>query len=92
MSAQSLKLQLESLQNTLNEAESLLTAEERAALQEVADSLHARLLAVEAQETLEADPSLVDGVHLMVERFEAEHPTLTGTLRNIMQTLSNMGI
>ncbi|TVP88696.1 MAG: DUF4404 family protein [Pseudomonadaceae bacterium] len=92
MSAQRLKSQLESLQNTLDEAESPLTDEERTALQDVADSLQARLLAAEAQEQLESDPTLVDGVHLMVERFEAEHPSLTGTLRNIIQTLSNMGI
>jgi hypothetical protein len=27
-----------------------------------------------------------------VERFELEHPTLAGTLRNIAQALGNMGI
>jgi hypothetical protein len=27
-----------------------------------------------------------------VERFEASHPTLAGTLRNIVQSLANMGI
>ena len=29
---------------------------------------------------------------LAVERFELEHPTLAGTLRNIAQALGNMGI
>ena len=38
------------------------------------------------------DATLVDGVNLAVERFEASHPTLAGTLRNIMQSLANMGI
>ena len=36
--------------------------------------------------------TLVDGVNLAVERFESQHPTLTGTLRNILQSLANMGI
>ncbi|MNR63002.1 hypothetical protein D3C85_1851680 [compost metagenome] len=38
------------------------------------------------------DASLVDGVNLAVERFESQHPTLAGTLRNILQSLANMGI
>lgn len=38
------------------------------------------------------DESLVDGVNLAVERFEVEHPTLAGTLRNILQSLASMGI
>lgn len=36
--------------------------------------------------------SLIDGVNLAVERFESEHPTLAGTLRDILQSLANMGI
>ena len=36
--------------------------------------------------------SLVDGVNLAVERFEVSHPNTAMTLRNIMQTLANMGI
>ena len=38
------------------------------------------------------DTSLVDGVNLAVERFEVEYPTVAGTLRNILQSLANMGI
>ncbi|GAB3384147.1 DUF4404 family protein [Azotobacter armeniacus] len=38
------------------------------------------------------DENLVDGINLAVERFEAEHPTLAVTLRNILQSLANMGI
>ena len=44
------------------------------------------------QESLALDSNLVDGFNLAVERFEVEHPTLTGTLRNLLQTLANMGI
>jgi hypothetical protein len=36
--------------------------------------------------------SLTDGVNLAVERFENDHPTLAATLRNIVQSLANMGI
>ena len=38
------------------------------------------------------DTSLVDGVNLAVERFEVEYPIVAGTLRNILQSLANMGI
>lgn len=51
---------------------------------------------LEVQQALETpaapDPSLADGVNLAVERFEVSHPTLAGTLRNIMQSLASMGI
>jgi hypothetical protein len=43
-------------------------------------------------ETKTQDSSLSDNVNLAVERFELEHPTLAGTLRNIVQALGNMGI
>ncbi|MCU1718700.1 DUF4404 family protein [Pseudomonas sp. 5P_3.1_Bac2] len=39
-----------------------------------------------------ADGNLVDGVNLAVERFEVDHPTLSVTLRSIVQGLANMGI
>jgi uncharacterized membrane protein YccC len=38
------------------------------------------------------DNNLVDGVNLAVERFEVDHPTIAGTLRNIVNTLGSMGI
>jgi hypothetical protein len=66
-----------------------LDADDRAALLELMQEIDLKL----AQE-LASDPdaSLVDGVNLAVERFESQHPTLTGTLRNILQSLANMGI
>ena len=36
--------------------------------------------------------SLVDGVNLAIERFDVSHPTVTATLRSILQSLANMGI
>ena len=50
---------------------------------------------IEAQielETQTQNTSLADNVNLAVERFELEHPALAGTLRNIVQTLGNIGI
>lgn len=35
---------------------------------------------------------VIDGIDGMVSQFEAEHPTLTGVLNNILVTLSNMGV
>lgn len=45
-----------------------------------------------ANEDATRDGSLVEGVNLAVERFEASHPTMAGTLRSIMNSLSSMGI
>jgi len=51
---------------------------------------------IELQLTCEArdipDASLVESINLAVELFEAEHPTLAGTLRSILQSLACMGI
>ncbi|MBD9481569.1 DUF4404 family protein [Pseudomonas sp. PDM14] len=66
-----------------------LDAEDRAALLELMQEIDLKL----AKELASApDATLVDGVNLAVERFESQHPTLAGTLRNILQSLSNMGI
>ena len=40
----------------------------------------------------ESSDSLVDGVNLAIERFDVSHPTVTATLRSILQSLANMGI
>ena len=88
MPTERLKSQLESLQATLNESDSQLTVEEREALQ----ALEARLLKERGDADVEEDPTLVDGVNLMAEQFEARHPTLAGTLRSVMQSLADMGI
>ena len=52
----------------------------------------ARLLKERGDADVEEDPTLVDGVNLMAEQFEARHPTLAGTLRSVMQSLADMGI
>lgn len=35
---------------------------------------------------------VIENIDNMVTNFEAEHPTLTGVLNNILVTLSNMGV
>lgn len=45
-----------------------------------------------ANEDATRDGSLVEGVNLAMERFEVSHPTMAGTLRSIMNSLSSMGI
>ena len=66
-------------------ADTPLDADDRAALLEIDLKLAKELAS-------DPDATLVDGVNLAVERFESQHPTLTGTLRNILQSLANMGI
>lgn len=92
MPARQLKIQLESLQHTLNETDGPMSEEERDALQALADSIEARLLAIETNADVEGDPTLVDGVNLMIEQFSARHPTVTATLRSVGKALADMGI
>ena len=92
MPEQQLRTQLEALNQTLNDPEIRLSAEERSSLEALADHIEARLLVREATEDNTTDPTLVDGVNLMVEELSERYPTTAATVRNIMQTLSNMGI
>ncbi|MPQ66529.1 MULTISPECIES: DUF4404 family protein [Pseudomonas] len=87
MPARELQDQLNTLRVQL-EQNPPLSPEER-------EHLHVLMQQIEAQiklETLSQDASLADGVNLAVERFEIKHPAIAGTLRNIVQTLGNIGI
>ena len=87
MPARELQEQLNTLREQL-EQNPPLTEVER-------DDLHALMQQIELElelETKTQDSSVADNVNLAVERFEIEHPTLAGTLRNIVQALGNMGI
>lgn len=83
-----LQEQLQELRNQLTQ-EPPLSDEERAELSTLLHEIEQQL-ALGAGNT--ADASLSDGVNLAVERFEVEHPTVAATLRNIVQSLANMGI
>ncbi|SDB18650.1 protein of unknown function [Pseudomonas sp. NFACC23-1] len=82
------------LQEQLNKLREQL--EQNPPLSEVErDDLHALMQKIELElefETKAPDNNLADNINLAVERFEVEHPTLAGTLRNIVQALGNMGI
>ncbi|WP_447592203.1 DUF4404 family protein [Aquipseudomonas campi] len=83
-----LQLNLRQLREQLAE-DTPLDAEDHVALLELMQEIDLKL----AKELAASpDATLVDGVNLAVERFESQHPTLSGTLRNILQSLANMGI
>lgn len=87
MSTSDLQQQLDDLRKQV-EQDPPLSLEEREHLQQLMQQ-------IDAQIKLEAavqDNNLVDGVNLAVERFEVDHPGLTATLRNIVQSLQSMGI
>ncbi|WP_407296835.1 DUF4404 family protein [Stutzerimonas zhaodongensis] len=88
MSEHDLQSQLAELRSQLA-SDAPLTNEERASLQLIAQDIELRLA---NQGIVDQNDSLVDGVNLAVERFEVSHPNMAMTLRNIMQTLANMGI
>lgn len=87
MSVSDLQLQLNTLREQL-EQNPQLTLEERGNLTEVMEQIQAQI----ELETVSQDPSISDGVNLAVERFEVDHPTIAGTLRNVLVTLGSMGI
>ncbi|MDR0281517.1 MAG: DUF4404 family protein [Paucimonas sp.] len=87
MPARELQEQLNTLREQL-EQDPPLSLEEREHLQELMQQIEAQL----QLEAATQDNNLVDGVNLAVERFEVDHPGLTATLRNIVQSLQSMGI
>lgn len=88
MPASRLQQQLQELRDQLAEKPPM-TEEERAELFVLTQEIELQLA---SQAAAVSDATLIDGVNLAVERFEASHPTLAGTLRNIVQSLANMGI
>ncbi|WP_030139972.1 DUF4404 family protein [Pseudomonas fluorescens] len=87
MPARDLQEQLNTLREQLDQNPPLSEPER--------EHLHELMAQIESQIKLEnqvQDNNLVDGVNLAVERFEVEHPTIAGTLRNIVNTLGSMGI
>jgi glutamate synthase domain-containing protein 1 len=87
MPARELQQQLNTLREQLEQNPPLSEAER--------EDLHALMQQIELElelETKTQNSSLSDNVNLAVERFEIEHPTLAGTLRNIVQSLVSMGI
>ena len=87
MPARELKKQLDTLREQLEQNPPLSEAERA--------DLHALMQQIELElelETRTQDSNIADNVNLAVERFELDHPTIAGTLRNIVNTLGSMGI
>ena len=87
MPARELQQQLDALREQIDQNPPL-SQEERVHLNDLAQQIEAQL----NLESASNDTNLADSVNLTVERFELNHPTLAGTLRNIVQTLGTMGI
>ncbi|QXI30474.1 DUF4404 family protein [Pseudomonas vanderleydeniana] len=87
MPARELQEQLNTLREQLEQNPPLSEAE-RAHLQDLMQQIELQL----QLESATQDNNLADGVNLAVERFELEHPTIAGTLRNIVRTLGDIGI
>ncbi|MFP6833086.1 hypothetical protein PS684_03847 [Pseudomonas fluorescens] len=87
MPAQELQKQLDTLREQLEQNPPLSEVER--------EDLHALMAQIELELELETktnDSNIADGVNLAVERFEVDHPTIAGTLRNIVNALGSMGI
>ncbi|KWS99465.1 chromosome segregation ATPase [Pseudomonas syringae pv. avii] len=89
MPARELQKQLDTLREQL-EYNPPMSESERDDLNELMQQIEMKIQLEQA--THEQDSSLADGVNLAVERFDLEHPTIAGTLRNIVQTLGNIGV
>lgn len=87
MPAQELQQQLNLLREQLEQGPPL-SPEDRDNLLDLSRQIELQL----QRESTAPDTNLADGVNLAVERFEVEHPTVAGTLRNIVQSLASMGI
>jgi hypothetical protein len=66
-----------------------VAGEKRAVLEELVAAIELRL---QSEPLPEADDSLADQVDSLVLCFDAEHPSLGMALKNIMMTLTSMGI
>jgi len=89
MTTSHLQEQLEQLRHQLDQ-DPPASLEDREELELLIRDIEFQLASEDATHT--RDGSLVEGVNLAVERFEASHPTMAGTLRSIMNSLSSMGI
>ncbi|KNC16049.1 MULTISPECIES: DUF4404 family protein [Pseudomonas] len=87
MPARELQEQLDELREQLDKNQTL-SLEEREDMRALMEQIKARM----ELENATADNSVADNVNLAVERFEVDHPGVAGALRNIVQTLGNIGI
>jgi len=82
-----LQQQLDKLREQLDNADSLSSLEQEQ-VQQLIEQIQLQL----KLDAASPEASLFDSLEQAVESFELEHPTLAVTLRNIVQTLANIGI
>lgn len=87
MPARELQAQLDVLSEQLEQNPPLSDAQREDLL-----NLMAQIKSEIELEAATQESNLADQVNLAVERFEIEHPTIAGTLRNIVQTLVSIGV
>ncbi|MGW7100029.1 DUF4404 family protein [Streptomyces sp. NPDC054838] len=87
MSMPGVQHQLQALRDQLDE-QPALSARERADVHALIDAIEERLRSGDAA----SRSGLAGGVNLAVERFEAGHPKVAGTLRGIGVALANIGV
>lgn len=87
MPSDKLKKQLEKLMQEIDQLN--VDGDKRAALEDVIVAIESRLA---PEPALASDESLVDQVDSLALRFDVEHPDLSASLKNIMITLSSMGV
>jgi len=80
--------QLKQLRTQLTHTQTL-SDDEQQELLALLQQIDARFMQQNMDDT---EDNLVDGVNLLIERFEVDHPGLTHMLRNIVQSLASMGI
>jgi uncharacterized membrane protein YccC len=85
-----LRTTLEELQRTLEEPDTV-DAESRQLLGELVEDIQT-VLARAPEEREDADPSLLDRLAEMAQRFEKSHPALTAAVGRVANALSNLGI
>lgn len=87
MPARELQAQLDVLREQLEQNPPLSDAQREDLL-----NLMAQIQSEMQLEAATRESNLADQVNLAIDRFEIEHPTIAGTLRNIVQTLVSIGV
>lgn len=85
-----LREQLEQLQAEIKQAHSV-DDEGKALLQDLEADIH-DLLARSQEESVQVQPSTIQGLQDSLAHFEVSHPSLTALISNLLETLSNAGI
>lgn len=90
MDNQELRKLLEQLHSEIDQTDSV-DEKGRELLQALGEDIR-ELLARSAEESSQAQPSMLERLETSISYLEVTHPTLTNTLSKLLETLSNAGI